>query len=258
MHIHIKGHSLPAPTSRCTTRPVTDSVVLLPTYNERENLEAIVAAIMGAQPDFDILVIDDNSPDGTGQLADELASAHPQVSCLHRRGKEGLGRAYLAAYRHVLDSPKNYGFVIQMDADFSHPPRFLGDLVDACKTGSDVAIGSRWVPGGSVENWSPLRIAVSRGGSLYARTVLGIGVRDLTAGFVCYRRHVLETLALDRVAATGYGFQIEMKYRASRRGFRLREVPIVFPDRTRGQSKMSPAIMLEALTLVWKLRLRPL
>ncbi len=233
---------------------VLRSIVLLPTYNERENLLAIVAAIGRAQPTFDVLIIDDNSPDGTGDLADLLARENPRIRVLHRRGKEGLGRAYLAGYRHVLAAQPHYDHIVQMDADFSHPPRFLGPLVNACTQGADVAIGSRWVPGGAVENWSHLRIAVSRGGSLYARTVLGMAVRDLTAGFVCYRRNVLETIALDRVQATGYGFQIEMKYRASRRGFALREVPIVFPDRTRGQSKMSPAIMLEALTLVWRLR----
>jgi len=233
---------------------VPGAVVLLPTYNERENLASIVEAIQTAQPDFDILVIDDNSPDGTGTLADTLARTHPRVRVLHRVGKEGLGKAYLAGYRHVLASREAYEYIFQMDADFSHPPRFLGPLLDACTQGADVAIGSRWVAGGRVENWSLPRVALSRGGSLYARTILGMRVRDLTAGFVCYRRRVLETLGLEEVHATGYGFQIEMKYRAQSRGFGLVEVPIVFPDRTRGQSKMSPSIMVEALTLVWRLR----
>ncbi|MEZ4381979.1 MAG: polyprenol monophosphomannose synthase [Nannocystaceae bacterium] len=231
-------------------------VVLLPTYNERENLEAIVAAILAAQPALDVLVIDDASPDGTGALADALAAAEARVQVLHRGGKEGLGRAYLDGFARALASSANYSHLIQMDADFSHDPAHLAAMLAAARAGADVVVGSRYVAGGRTVGWSRRRRLLSRAGGTYARLVLGVGVRDLTAGFVCYRRGVLEALDLAGVEASGYGFQIEMKYRSARAGFTVREVPIAFPDRQRGTSKMSLGIMVEALGLVWRLRWR--
>lgn len=229
-------------------------LVLIPTYNERENLAAIVAATLAALPVARVLVIDDASPDGTGALADELARAEPRISVLHRAGKQGLGRAYLDGFRRGLADPWRATHFISMDADFSHDPKYLAGLCAACQAGADVAIGSRYVVGGGTVDWGAGRRLISRAGGLYARTLLGMPVRDMTAGFVCYTRAVLEELDLTAVAANGYGFQIEMKYRAHRRGFVLRELPIVFPDRARGASKMTPGIAAEALRLVWRLR----
>lgn len=228
-------------------------VVCIPTYNERDNLAPITRAVLAADPRIEILVVDDNSPDGTGQLADELAAAEPRIRVLHREKKEGLGRAYLAAFRWALDA--GYQFIMEMDADFSHDPRYLPQIIDTAERDADMVIGSRYVRGGGTVNWGIGRQIISQGGSIYARAILGIGVRDVTAGFVCFRRKVLETLPLDQVKSTGYAFQIELKYRALKAGFALREVPIVFEDRRVGQSKMSRKIFLEALTMVWKLRL---
>jgi len=244
------------PTSDPSAGPTPPrGVVLLPTYNERENLEPIVAAIHSAQPQLDILVIDDASPDGTGEIADALAAGDPRVQVLHRAGKQGLGRAYLDAFAHVLKGGA-YTHLIQMDADFSHDPGHLGAILSAAAQGADVVIGSRYVPGGRTVGWSWHRRALSIAGGTYARTVLGVSVRDLTAGFVCYRREVLEALDLEGIEASGYGFQIEMKFRCARQGFAIREVPIAFPDRQRGSSKMSFRIMAEALGLVVRLRWR--
>lgn len=232
-------------------------LVLIPTYNERDNLAAIVEATLQALPGAQVLVIDDASPDGTGALADALARADERVHVLHRAGKQGLGRAYLDGFRWGIAAPWRPTHFISMDADFSHDPGYLPGLVEACHDGpggADVVIGSRYVRGGGTRDWGLGRRLISRAGGLYARAVLGVPVRDLTAGFVCYARHVLEDLDLAAVAANGYGFQIEMKHRAHRRGFVLRELPIMFPDRTRGASKMTPAIAAEALTLVWRLR----
>ncbi len=229
-------------------------MVLVPTYDERENLDAILDAILEVQPDFHICVVDDNSPDGTGEMADARAAADPRIHVLHRERKEGLGPAYLHGFRWALEQPAGYTHVFEMDADFSHDPRYLGPMLERARDGADVVVGSRWVPGGGIEGWSRLRLGISFGGSFYSRLVLGVGVRDLTAGFLCYRRRVLETLPLDEVRTRGYGFQIEMKYRAIVAGFSLVEHPIVFPDRLRGQSKMSMRIFLEGATSVWKLR----
>ncbi|HXX31995.1 MAG TPA: polyprenol monophosphomannose synthase, partial [Myxococcaceae bacterium] len=198
------------------------------------------------------LVVDDSSPDGTGDLADALSARNPRVHVLHRARKEGLGRAYLAAFAWALARP--YAYVLEMDADFSHPPRFLPALLDRAEAGVDLVLGSRYVPGGGTLNWGFLRRLISRGGSLYARVLLGLPVRDLTGGFKCFRRRVLESIDLAQVRSTGYAFQIELTYRASRKGFRVEEIPIVFEDRRVGQSKMSKRIVLEALTMVWKLR----
>jgi len=232
-------------------------LLLLPTYNERENLAAIVAATRVALPAARVLVIDDASPDGTGALADALVLADPAVAVLHRPGKQGLGRAYVDGFRWGLAASPAPTHFISMDADFSHDPGYLVGLVEACHAGpggADVVIGSRYVPGGGTRDWSFARRMISRGGGLYARVVLGLPVRDPTAGFVCYAHHVIADLDLGAVAASGYGFQIEMKHRAHRRGHVLRERPIVFPDRTRGASKMTPAIAVEAVALVWRLR----
>jgi dolichol-phosphate mannosyltransferase len=229
------------------------ALVCIPTYNERENLEPIVRAVLAADPRVDILVVDDNSPDGTGQLADQLAAAEPRIRVLHREKKQGLGRAYLHAFRWALAEP--YTYIIEMDADFSHDPRYLPTLLDTAQAGADLVLGSRYVKGGGTVNWGVGRKVISRGGSLYARSILGVRVRDLTGGFKCFHRRVLEALDLDAVQSSGYGFQIELTYRTLRKGFRVQEVPIVFEDRRVGHSKMSRRIFLEALTMVWKLRL---
>ncbi|MCI0669592.1 MAG: polyprenol monophosphomannose synthase, partial [Myxococcaceae bacterium] len=220
------------------------ALVCVPTYNERDNLEPIVRAILAVDPRVDVLVVDDNSPDGTGKLADSLAAAEPRVRVLHRERKEGLGRAYLAAFRWALS--QGYAYVLEMDADFSHDPRHLPTLLDTAEEGADLVLGSRYVQGGGTVNWGLLRRFISRGGSLYARTVLGVGVRDLTGGFKCFRRQVLESIDLGAVRSAGYAFQIELTYRTLRSGFTVAEVPIRFEDRRVGQSKMSRKIFLEA------------
>jgi dolichol-phosphate mannosyltransferase len=228
------------------------ALVCIPTYNERENVEAITRAALAADARVDVLVVDDNSPDGTGKLADEIAAAQGRVHVLHREKKEGLGRAYLAAFRWALEH--EYQYVLEMDADFSHDPRYLPRLLDEAERGADLVIGSRYVEGGGTVNWGIGRQVISRGGSLYARTILGVGVRDLTAGFKCFRRRVLESIDLGAVTSSGYGFQIELTYRTLQKGFQVSEVPIVFEDRRVGHSKMSRKIFLEALWKVWKLR----
>jgi dolichol-phosphate mannosyltransferase len=230
-------------------------VILVPTYNERENLDHALEAILAAQPEVDVCVIDDASPDGTGDLADAWAGRDPRVHVVHRPGKAGLGRAYLHGFRWALDHPRRFTHVVQMDADGSHDPRFLGELLAACDRGADLALGSRWIAGGGVERWGLHRELISRGGSLYARLVLGVRVRDLTGGFKCFTRRVLEALPLAEIRTVGYGFQIEVTYRVLRLGFTVVEVPIVFPDRERGTSKMSARIFAEGLVSVWRLRL---
>ncbi len=227
------------------------ALICLPTYNERENLAAIVAAIHAAVADVDVLVIDDGSPDGTGLLADALAAEDPRVKVLHRARKEGLGRAYLAGFAWALE--RGYPLVLEMDADFSHDPRHLPALLEAART-ADLVLGSRYVPGGGTVNWTLGRKLVSRGGSAYARAILGVSVRDLTGGFKCFRREVLEALDLASVECSGYAFQIELTYRALKKGFTVVEVPIVFADRRVGRSKMSRRIVLEAMRKVWTMR----
>jgi dolichol-phosphate mannosyltransferase len=227
------------------------ALVVLPTYNERENIAAIVPAILGAAPELDVLVVDDNSPDGTGALADELSQNDPRVRVLHRIRKEGLGRAYLHGFRIALEA--GYGRILEMDADFSHSPDRLPAMLAASRD-ADLVLGSRYVEGGGTVNWGLGRRILSRGGSLYARTILGLGVRDLTGGFKCFRREVLEALDLATVQSTGYAFQIELTYRTIRRGFRVVEVPIIFADRVQGTSKMDRKIVLEAFWKVWRIR----
>jgi dolichol-phosphate mannosyltransferase len=227
------------------------ALVCLPTYDERDNLEPIVAAILAATPEVDVLVIDDNSPDGTGQLADAYAAREPRVHVLHRPGKQGLGKAYLAGFAWAL--ARGYRLVLEMDADFSHDPAYLPGMLAAAAE-ADLVLGSRNVKGGGTVNWGVGRKLLSRGGSLYARTILGLPVRDLTGGFKCFRREVLEAIDLGSVECSGYAFQIELTYRALRKGFRVKEIPIVFEDRRVGQSKMSRRIVLEAISKVWSIR----
>ena len=229
------------------------ATVCLPTYNEVENLEPMAHALL--DQGVRVLVIDDNSPDGTGELADRLAAEHDYVEVLHRPLKEGLGPAYLAGFRRAL--AEGAEFVLEMDADFSHDPQDVPRLV-AAAAGADLVLGSRYVEGGAVGNWGRVRRFVSSGGSWYARVLLGLGVRDMTCGFRCYRRTVLETLDLDAIASQGYVFQIESTYRTLRAGFRVVEIPITFVDREHGGSKMSRRIVLEAIWKVPALRLRAL
>ena len=231
-----------------------NAVVCLPTYNERENLEKMVRAL--GTHGVHVLVVDDNSPDGTGEIADRLADELDYVSVLHRERKEGLGPAYLAGFHRALADGAD--LVLEMDCDFSHDPADVPRLIDACRRGADLALGSRYVDGGGTVNWGLVRRAISWGGSLYARLLLGLDVHDLTGGFKCFRRVVLETLDLDAIRSKGYAFQIETTYRALRRGFRVVEVPIRFTDRTEGSSKMSRAIVLEAVAKVPALRLAAL
>jgi dolichol-phosphate mannosyltransferase len=233
--------------------------LILPTYNEAENLNAIVAAaggvLEGAAPEgFRVLVVDDGSPDGTGRMADELAAEKDWVQVLHRTEKNGIGPAYLAGFRHALD--RGAGFLMEMDSDFSHEPADLARLLGAVHAGADVALGSRYVDGGGVSDWGLLRRFVSEGGSTYARLVLGLSIRDLTGGFKCFRREVLEAIHFDGVRSQGYAFQVELTYRAVQAGFNVVEVPIVFRDREHGQSKMSWRIAAEAMWLVPLLRFR--
>ena len=227
------------------------ALVCLPTYDEAENVGPITSAILAAAPEVEVLVVDDNSPDGTGRIADEIAAREPRVKVLHRPGKQGLGKAYLAGFAWALE--RGYDLVLEMDADFSHDPRHLPALLARARD-ADLVLGSRYVAGGGTVNWGLGRRILSRGGSLYARTILGVDVRDLTGGFKCFRREVLEAIELGTVECTGYAFQIELTYRAIRAGFRVAEVPIVFEDRRVGRSKMSRRIVLEALGKVWAIR----
>jgi dolichol-phosphate mannosyltransferase len=231
----------------------------MPTFNEAENIEAVVSAALAelevcAPGAHRVLIVDDSSPDGTGQLADGLAERIPAVEVLHRGAREGLGPAYLAGFRRALEAGASH--VFQMDADFSHDPADLGRLLAAVADGADLALGSRYVPGGGVADWGLLRQVVSRAGCAYARGVLGLEVHDLTGGFKCFRREVLDAIELETVRSHGYCFQVEMTQRALRRGFSVREVPIVFRERRRGHSKMSPRIAAEAFVVLPQLRWR--
>jgi len=237
---------------------VPRAVVCLPTFNERDNLEPMVRAlgdVIDTARDV-VLVVDDNSPDGTGKLADRLAGELPWVHVLHRERKEGLGRAYVAAFEWALAAGAE--LVLEIDCDFSHDPVVVPELIAACEAGAGVALGSRYVVGGGTRNWGLVRRAVSRGGSLYARLILGVSVRDLTGGLKCFRREVLEAIDLRAVTAGGYAFQIEITYRALRLGFSVVELPITFVDRVVGGSKMTGSIVAEAVWKVPALRVRAL
>jgi dolichol-phosphate mannosyltransferase len=231
---------------------VSRTLIVIPTYNEKDCVADIVRAVRGAVPAATVMIVDDNSPDGTGVLADALAAGDAQVRTLHRAGKQGLGAAYLHAFRVALE--EGWERVVQMDADFSHAPDDVPRLLAALEAGADLAIGSRYVAGGGTQNWGLLRRVISRGGGTYARMALGVGVHDLTAGFKAWKATTLRAISLDAVDARGYGFQIEMTYRVLRNGLRVEEVPIRFIDRRVGSSKMSGSIFFEALTLVWRLR----
>lgn len=232
----------------------TRSLIVIPTYNEIENLEAITSAVLGITPEtVHVLVVDDGSPDGTGKKADELSAKNPRLHVLHRTQKQGLGPAYIAGFRWGFQN--NFDRIIEMDADFSHHPRFLPTMLDLLRN-NDFVLGSRNIPGGGTVNWGILRKIISRGGSLYARMILGVPVMDFTGGFNGWNRKVLESINLDTMESGGYSFQIELKYRAYRKGFRFKEFPIIFEDRRVGKSKMSSKIVIEALSMVPKLRFK--
>lgn len=233
-----------------------ERLVIIPTYNEKENIQDILEHVLRLQPAFDVLVVDDGSPDGTAAIVKRMQAEHTgRIHLLERSGKLGLGTAYIAGFKWAIS--KGYDFIFEMDADFSHDPYDLVRLYDACaKGGADMSVGSRYVKGGRVKDWSWDRIMLSFSASLYVRTILWLGVRDTTAGFVCYRRHVLETIPLDEVKFVGYAFQIEMKYRVRLGGFRITEVPITFVDRLKGKSKMNSNIFKEAIIGVLQMRAR--
>jgi len=232
------------------------ALIVTPTYNERSNLETFVESTLGVAPGAHILIVDDNSPDGTGALADELAARDKRVRVLHRPSKLGLGTAYIAAFQ--LGLREGYRHFFEMDADLSHDPRHLPEFFRELEAGADVVVGSRNIRGGNVLGWGAGRHALSKGGSLYSRLILGVGVRDLTSGYKAFQRDALSAVIAGSVVSNGYSFQIEMTYRALRLGLSVKEVPIVFVDRQVGASKMDRKIVLEAVTTVWKLRLRAL
>ena len=233
---------------------VAGHLIIIPTYNESDNIEKLLDLISRTNPAAHVLIVDDNSPDRTYEIVERLMqTSYPgRLFLLKRAGKLGLGTAYIAGFKWAL--ARDYDYIFEMDADFSHDPKYLPAFLTAIEK-HDLVLGSRYVPGGGVKNWGLLRKIISRGGSLYARTILGLSLRDLTGGFKCFRRQVLESIDLDAVKSNGYSFQIEMTYRARCKGFRICETPIVFEDRTAGKSKMSRKIFLEAVLMVWKLRM---
>lgn len=232
---------------------MAESLVIIPTYNEIENVEAIISEVLSLSHEFDILIVDDGSPDGTAQKVKELQIHHPQrIHLIERTGKQGLGTAYITGFKWGLEN--EYIHLCEMDADFSHPPEKLENLIQAVENGADVAVGSRYTKGGKVENWPLDRLFLSFGASLYVRLITGMSVKDPTAGFVCYRDTVLKSLDLDNIEFVGYAFQIEMKYKSHKKGFKIQEVPITFRDREKGTSKMNGSIIKEAVWGVLKLR----
>jgi dolichol-phosphate mannosyltransferase len=233
-----------------------ETLIIIPTYNERENIALLIPAIKKVVPEVHILVVDDNSPDNTSKHVKELAASLGNIFVLDRNKKEGLGKAYVAGFRWALE--RRYVYVFEMDADFSHDPKYLPDFLEAIKE-NDLVIGSRYISGVNVVNWPMSRLLISYFGNAYARMVTGIPVRDCTGGFKCFRREVLEALDLDSIASSGYSFQIEVNFYSWKKGFRIKEIPIVFTDRQRGASKISRGIIREGLVLVfWKLRVAPL
>lgn len=228
-----------------------DKVVLIPTYNESDTIKETVSEVLKICPDTDIIVIDDNSPDGTGEIVDALAHSDKRIRCIHRKRKEGLGPAYLEGFKTALQN--GYEYIVQMDADFSHDPKHLPEFFETIKN-YDLIIGSRYISGGGVKNWGIARRLLSKFGSLYARSILSINIHDLTGGFKCCRRNVLESIDIDTIASKGYAFLIEMTYRTYKKGFRIKEIPIIFTERRTGQTKMSASIIFEAMVNVWKFR----
>jgi dolichol-phosphate mannosyltransferase len=229
------------------------ALIIFPTYNERENIEKIVHAVMPLDPRIHVLIVDDNSPDGTGELADRLATEFNKVFVLHRAEKQGLGRAYIAGFRWAIE--QKFDFVFEMDADFSHSPEYLRDFLKEIQN-HDLVIGSRYISGVNVINWPMGRLLLSYYANVYTRVITRLPLRDATGGFKCFRREVLESINLDDVRSSGYSFQIEMSMRAWKKGFRIIEIPIIFYDRVAGKSKMSKKIMREAIWMVWALRLK--
>jgi dolichol-phosphate mannosyltransferase len=230
-----------------------DKIVIIPTYNEKENIERIILKVLSLPGSFHVLIVDDGSPDGTAAIVKSLQqSYHEQIHLLERSGKQGLGRAYIAGFKWALDN--NYEYIFEMDADFSHNPDDLQRLYHACANGAHLAVGSRYVKGGKVVNWPWDRIFISKGGALYTRVITWMPVKDPTAGFICYRSEVLRAIPLDKVRFIGYAFQIEMKYRAWKLGFKITEVPITFIDREEGVSKMTKGIIQEAMYGVWRMK----
>jgi dolichol-phosphate mannosyltransferase len=229
------------------------ALIIFPTYNERDNIEKIVHAVIPLDPRIHCLIVDDNSPDGTGDIADRLSEQESKVFVLHRQKKEGLGRAYIAGFKWAID--KQFDFIFEMDADFSHGPEYIKDFLREIQH-NDVVIGSRYISGVNVINWPMSRLLLSYFANVYTRMVTGLPLRDATGGFKCFRREVLETIDLDDVRSSGYSFQIEMSMRAWKRGFKIKEIPIIFVDRVAGASKMSKRIMREAMYMVWLLRLK--
>jgi dolichol-phosphate mannosyltransferase len=228
------------------------ALVVIPTYNERENLDPLLRRVFAQGLPIEVLIIDDNSPDGTGAMADELAAADPRVHVMHRAGKMGLGSAYVAGFRYALE--RDYDAVFEMDADFSHNPDSLPEFLRELET-ADLVVGSRYLHGVTVVNWPLKRLILSYGANVYSRVITGVPIKDLTGGFKCFRRRVLESLDLSRVKSDGYGFQIEINFKAWRKGFRIKEIPILFVDRRAGESKMNRRIVWEAAFMVWRLRI---
>ncbi|MEO8971862.1 MAG: polyprenol monophosphomannose synthase [Ktedonobacteraceae bacterium] len=227
------------------------TLIIIPTYNELENLSPLIAEIFSYASQTDILIVDDNSPDGTGKLADELSAENPHIHVMHRAGKLGLGTAYIAGFKYAIE--QKYDAAFEMDADFSHDPKYLPDFLEAIED-ADLVIGSRYVSGGGTPNWSLLRRFISGGGNIYARFLLGLPIHDCTAGYRCYRRKVLETIDLDTIQSQGYAFQIELVYRVRKHNFKIVETPIIFLDRRVGKSKMSRKIFLEGFIFVFRTR----
>ena len=227
------------------------TLVIIPTYNERENIERIVPQVLEQDSSIHILIVDDGSPDGTGEIADQMAKGNNHINVLHRQGKGGLGTAYIAGFKYALE--KSYDLILEMDCDFSHDPKSLPKFLEAIQD-ADLILGSRYISGVNVINWPMSRLLLSYYANVYSRWVTGLPLRDATGGFKCYRREVLNAINLDKVRSNGYSFQIEMSFRAWKKGFKIKEIPIIFEDRKAGQSKMSKKIVREAIWMVWKLR----
>lgn len=230
-------------------------LIIIPTYNEKDNIERIVSEILAQQESIEILIVDDNSPDGTGEIADRIAGENPRVHVLHRPGKQGLGQAYISGFKYALE--KSYDLIFEMDADFSHDPKYIKDFLQTIPE-ADLVLGSRYLNGVNVVNWPISRLLLSWFANLYVRWITGLPVRDATGGFKCFRRKILEKINLDKIHSNGYSFQIEMTFRAWKKGFKIKEIPIIFIDRRSGHSKMSKKIMWEAIWMVWRLRLTSL
>lgn len=228
------------------------TLVIIPTYNERENIERIVPLVLDKDPSIHVLIVDDGSPDGTGQIADFLAKEDDRIFVIHRKNKSGLGTAYITGFKFALQ--RSYDLIFEMDCDFSHDPKYIPHFLEAIRD-SDLVLGSRYISGVNVINWPMSRLLLSYYANVYSRIITGLPVKDATGGFKCYRREVLEAIELDKVKSNGYSFQIEMSFRAWKKGFKIKEIPIVFEDRRLGQSKMSKKIVREAVWMVWRLRL---